>query len=270
MMKLTPMQEAFCQAMVKTKNQSEAYRKAYNAKNMLAKTVHEKACGLMQKDNVRARVDELNSRVLAKAEIDAAEIVRHLADIVQADPNDLMQFRRLNCRFCNGHEHNYQWKHKGEFQKAMDDWEAAREAHHDRMQRATKQTPFTKPMPTDEGGYGFKNNSDPVADCPVCEGEGVEDLFIQDSRKLSGPARRLYAGVKQTKNGIEVLTRSQDGALKMLGEHYGMFKQLIDANIKSQNENTNTNLNSEPLGLEELKALAKARGLPESIFDKRK
>lgn len=256
--------------MVKLKSQSAAYRKAYNTENMLAKTVHEKACGLMQQDKVRARLNELNSRVLARAEIDAAEIVRHLADIVSADPNDLMQYRRLNCRYCNGIEHNYQWKHIGEFQKAVDDWEAAKEAHADRMQRATKQTDFTKPMPTDDGGYGFKNNAELNPECPVCEGEGVEDLFLADTRKLTGAARRLYAGVKQTKNGIEILTRSQDGAMKMLGEHYGMFKQLIDANIKSQNENTNTNLNSEPLGLEELKAVAKARGLPTSIFDKRK
>jgi len=270
MIKLTPKREAFCQAMVKLKNQSAAYRKAFNAENMTAKSVHEAACGLMKDAKVKSRLEELNSRVLARAEIDAAEIVRHLADIVQADPNDLMQFRRLNCRYCNGIEHKYQWKHLGEFHKAIDDWEAAKEAHHDRMQRATKQTEFTKPMPTDDGGYGFKNNADPVADCPVCEGEGVEDLFIQDSRKLTGPARRLYAGVKQTKNGIEILTRSQDGAMKMLGEHYGMFKQIIDANVKSQNENTNTNLNSEPLGLEELKAVAKARGLPTTIFDKRK
>lgn len=270
MLKLTPKREAFCQAMLKTKNQSEAYRKAFNAANMKASSVHVAACGLMSDPKVKQRLDELNSRVLARAEIDAAEIARQMADIINADPNDLMQYRRLNCRYCNGIEHNYQWKNLGEFHKAMDDWEAAKEAHADRMQRATKQTEFTKPMPTDDGGYGFKNNAELNPECPVCEGEGVEDLFLQDTRKLTGPAKRLYAGVKQTKNGIEILTRSQDGAMKMLGEHYGMFKQLIDANIKSQNENTNTNLNSEPLGLEELKAVAKARGLPTTIFDKRK
>lgn len=113
----------------------------------------------------------------------------------------------------------------------MDDWEAAKEAHEDRMLRATKKTPFKKPMPTDDGGYGYRATAELSPECPECEGEGIPDLFIADTRKLSPAARRLFAGVKQTKNGLEVMMHSQDGARRMLGENFGIFKTVVDNNM---------------------------------------
>lgn len=102
MIKLTPKREAFCQAMLKTKNQSEAYRKSFNAKNMAAKTIHEMACGLMKGPKVAARLAELREKVLVRAEINAAELVKQIAEIATADANELTQHRRVNCRYCNG------------------------------------------------------------------------------------------------------------------------------------------------------------------------
>jgi len=231
MIKLSPKREAFCQAMLKTNNQTEAYRKVYDCKNSKPKTVHEMACGLMKDPKVSARLAELRGRVVERAEINAAELVKQIAEIATADPNELTQHRRVNCRYCNGIDHQYQWRHKGEFAKAVDDWEIARDAHEDRMKKATKKTEFKRPCPTDDGGYGYRASADLDPGCPVCEGEGVADLFLADTRKLSPAGKRLFAGVKQTKNGIEIMMHSQDAARRMLGENFGIFKTVVDNNM---------------------------------------
>lgn len=265
---LTHKQETFANEVVRTGNQSEAYRIAYDPKpETKAKFIHVQACKVAATPSVAKRITELKALATQDVVMDAKKVVQHLAEIALADPNELTQLRRVNCRYCNGHEHLYQWKHKGEFEYAYDKWFEEKEAHEERAHKTKSLKPFKKPEPNDDGGYGFKSNADPHPECPECEGEGIEEMFLQDTRKLSGPARRLFAGVKQTKNGIEVLTRSQDSAIKMLGDHFGVFKTVIEAHVKSDNNNTNLNAN---LTLEDLRELARKKGLPESVFDKRK
>jgi len=58
--------------------------------------------------------------------------------------------------------------------------------------------------------------------CPRCAGEGVKYVSVKDTSKLSGPARRLYAGAKQTKDGIVVLMRDQDAAWRSIADYLGM------------------------------------------------
>jgi len=63
-MNLTPKQEAFCQAIVAGENQSEAYRIAYDAKNMAPATVNKRAYDLMRNGYVTGRVKELRAPVV--------------------------------------------------------------------------------------------------------------------------------------------------------------------------------------------------------------
>lgn len=63
-MPLTAKQEAFCLAIVSGLSQADAYRKAYDASRMQAKTVQEKASRLMADGKVRARVEELRAPVV--------------------------------------------------------------------------------------------------------------------------------------------------------------------------------------------------------------
>lgn len=58
-MKLTAKQEKFAQAIADGKNQSDAYRSAYDAGGMKAETIQSKASILIKKGMVGARVDEL-------------------------------------------------------------------------------------------------------------------------------------------------------------------------------------------------------------------
>ena len=58
--KLTPKQESFCLAYIETGNASEAYRQAYDAKNMKPETINRKAKVELDKGKIRARVEELS------------------------------------------------------------------------------------------------------------------------------------------------------------------------------------------------------------------
>lgn len=50
---------------------------------------------------------------------------------------------------------------------------------------------------------------------------------LADTAKLTGPARLLYAGVKATKYGVEVLMHDQMKALEMVARHLGMFSDKL-------------------------------------------
>lgn len=75
---LTPKQEAFCQAMLTAKDQSEAYRKAFSAGKMKPATVHSKASILMADGKVRARIEELRKPVVEAVGVTLAQHLRDL------------------------------------------------------------------------------------------------------------------------------------------------------------------------------------------------
>ena len=56
---VTEQQEKFCRVFVETGNASEAYRQAYNAKNMGSNTIAVKASNLLDKDNITVRLQQL-------------------------------------------------------------------------------------------------------------------------------------------------------------------------------------------------------------------
>jgi phage terminase small subunit len=94
MAKLTPKQEAFCQAICDGMNQSDAYRLAYNAANMKADTINKKAYELMQNSNVKNRIDKINLAImevfiLKKAnELTEAIISEKAFDVINNDNKD--------------------------------------------------------------------------------------------------------------------------------------------------------------------------------------
>jgi hypothetical protein len=67
---LTPKQEAFAIAVASGMTQADAYRSAYNVKpETKPETVQNKAYQMMQKGEVRARVDELKKPIIEAAGI---------------------------------------------------------------------------------------------------------------------------------------------------------------------------------------------------------
>ena len=83
-MTLTAKQEAFAQAIADGKNQSDAYRTAYNAGKMKAETVQNSAYKLVMNGEVTARVKELREELANKSLWTREQSVAVLAGVVAA------------------------------------------------------------------------------------------------------------------------------------------------------------------------------------------
>ncbi|ELO0970680.1 terminase small subunit [Raoultella ornithinolytica] len=132
-------------------------------------------------------------------------------DIATADATQLTEHHRACCRYCWGFGHHYQWRDVVEFDERKE------------LARTKKQR-----EPADAGGYGFDETLDPNPDCPRCNGAGISRPVFHDTRDLTGAARRLFAGVKEGKFGLEMITRNQDEAMKLVAQHLGMLKNKTE------------------------------------------
>lgn len=166
---------------------------------------------LLSDPRVEELITEQMGRVSKEATIEAADILREWLDVATADPAKLSRVRRVNCRYCWGEGHQYRWKAR-EYAEACDM----------EMRRATKEKRAPE-LPDCAGGFGFRMTEEPNPACPECEGEGTEEVFIADLETLTGPERKLFAGVKQTRNGPEVILRDQDKARDSLAKYLGLL-----------------------------------------------
>nr|WP_231136216.1 terminase small subunit [Providencia stuartii] len=190
-------------------NRAAAYKRAgYKGEG---NTAYVNATRMLRNAKVsRAIADALAERE-RRTEIIQDAVLKMWWDIATADVNELTEYRRLCCRHCWGFGFNYQWRDAIEFEDAVTE------------ARAKK-----KKIPNDNGGYGYDNSLDPNPDCPRCNGFGIGRVHFHDTRDLTGSARRLFAGVKEGKFGVEVITRNQDDALKMVAQHLGMVKNKTE------------------------------------------
>lgn len=196
---LSDKEKLFVSYYLECRNKYEAYRKAgYTGGERNARMLY-------RKPSVARAINQGIEQLSEQAILNAQDILRHWHEIAIADPAEISQMRRVCCRYCWGFDNRYQWIDEEEYDKA-----------------AAKAAKDSKPPPDQTGGFGFVANDDPNPDCPKCAGEGIEDVFLADTRDLVGPARRLIAGVKKTKFGIEVMTRDQDAALKNLAAFHNL------------------------------------------------
>lgn len=140
-----------------------------------------------------------------KFAITTSQVLHRLWLIASADPGELVELRRVNCRYCRGDGHLYQWR------------------EHEYLDAVAKAERKHEPLPEYGGGFGFDHTLEPVEGCPECNGEGVVQVNPKDTRDLSPGGRALLAGVKQSSQGLEVKMHSQLDALTKIGQHLGMF-----------------------------------------------
>lgn len=191
---------------------SDAYRMVYNVENKTNTQISANAATVLQSPNVQAFIAERRKRVADKFEIARTEIMRTWWAIATADPNELIQAQRRCCRYCHGIGYEYQWRDAQEWAEAM--------AQEMRDAEVQKREPG---VVSDAGGFGFNHTLGPVKDCAKCRGDGVTHVQVMDTRYLSPAAKLLYAGVKVTRDGIEIKMRSQDEALLNLAKALQVF-----------------------------------------------
>ncbi|MHB7032579.1 terminase small subunit [Enterobacter roggenkampii] len=194
---LSDQQMIFAQYVVEGKTRVEAYRLAgYTGTGNAAYVT---ASQLLRNPKVSRYVHHLRNERQRRYAAELDDVIGQLTAIINADPNEIAQYRRVNCRYCWGNEHKYQWRDIAE-QLAAERKAEADGAH----------------PPDTSGGIGFVDNGDPNPECPRCNGEGVGEPFFADTRDLEGDARYLLQGVKLGKFGIEILTADKDSARKEL------------------------------------------------------
>jgi len=206
---LTQKQDNFLQKYLECGNASDAYRFAYQADNMKRAAINKAAAALLQHPVISGRVKKHRSEMAEKVGYGRKELFQDFVDIATADPNELIQGRQECCHFCHGEDHKYQWS-EHEFAEAKE------------LAGAGK-----RPEPQIEGGFGYNPNIPPHKECPACHGNGNFRPQIMDTRYLSPAAKKLYRGIKVTKDGFQVLMGDQDGARQMIGRMLGVYDQKV-------------------------------------------
>lgn len=195
------------------------------------------ASNLLASPNIQTAIAD-RKRFLAEqaaglVDVDAKRVLREWAVIATADPTRIVNVRRLNCRHCWGVGFLYQFT-DNEFARGTAE----------AIQQGEDLSAY-------DGGGGFHKLKAPNPDCPECAGEGVEDVTIADFRRLPDNVRRLIAGVKMGKHGIEVSFRDQDAALKNLAQYLGLLVNKNEHTGKDggpiQTASVNYDLPSDPV-----------------------
>lgn len=212
--KISKQEAEFARKYVECGKPGEALRFSYDCKNLTNAQVSSKATGIKNRKHVKDFIASLQKTVEKDLKFGVQDIVEIWTDIATADPNELMSNLRRCCRHCYGRGHHYQWKDKDEFAYALG--QALKSKGKDKLS-----------IPSDAGGFGFNFTFRPHPECTECKGEGHLDTFFADTRTLSRAGRRLYAGVKQTAQGMQVLTRDQDAALANLAKFFGMMPDKL-------------------------------------------
>ncbi|EMG9443693.1 terminase small subunit, partial [Escherichia coli] len=187
----------FAQFVVDGKTRVEAYRLAgYKGEG---NTAYSSASRMLRNARVSRYVHHLRNERQKRYSAELDDVITQLVAIINADPNEIAQYRRVNCRYCWGENHKYQWRDLEE-----------------QIRAEKKSESENKPPPDLSGGIGFVDNADPNPDCPRCNGEGKGEVFFADTRDLEGDARYLLQGVKLGKFGIEITTADKDAARREL------------------------------------------------------
>lgn len=176
------------------------------------------ASRLLTREDIIGIVRAKMTRLEEKTEVTAARILTEVMGVATADVNDLVEFRRRCCRHCYGIDYGYQ--------RTVPEMSAAKRQH--LRDLAACRTPQQREAVGDfdeQGGIGWDARKPPVADCTSCWGDGIGDAHFKATGDLSPAARALYAGVKQTKDGYQMLLLDKGAAFDKLFRHFGLYEK---------------------------------------------
>ena len=219
---LTVREARFVDLYLQTFRVGEAYIQAgYNVRPGPSA----QACGsrLLSSAKARAYLTARTKAMFARIEEEQDSVLRALVYVAYADPRELVEYWRGACRYCHGKFHRYQYT-AGEWDKVMT-------GHADKQEKAAEADMPAPKAPDPKGGVGYVVSAEPNPDCPECGGIGEGRTIVKDTRNLSPAALALYAGIKQTKDGIEVLMHDQARARETLAKIRKLYDDSTTVNI---------------------------------------
>jgi phage terminase small subunit len=198
---LNERQRAFVREFCVDFNATRAYIRAGSSEEGASQGAYT----LLRNIDVEKAIEDRKDVLLAKFEATVEFVIREWMDVATADPRELIHTRVGCCRYCWGIGHKREWM------------------EHEYATTLNEALLNNFLPPAFEGGLGYSPTREPNTGCPKCKGEGIPRTVITDSRKLSPKAAKLYAGVKQTKDGIEIKMRDQDKARDNISKYLGML-----------------------------------------------
>ncbi len=163
----------------------------------------------LKKPEIQAAISIARKAQQERTGITADKVLTAIALVAFADARELVEVRKGCCRHCWGEGFKRQ-RTVGEMNADMEQW----------RKEGKNPADFDQ-----EGGIGYNPHRPPHPDCPDCVGEGHARTVIKDTRQLSPAAAALYAGAKETKYGIEVLSHSKMDAVEKLAKHVGLYEK---------------------------------------------
>jgi len=202
---LTPKQQRFVEEYLVDLNGTQAaVRAGYSVH-----TAKQIATENLAKPYLQAAIAEARKQQQERTQVSADRVLTEALNILVADPRELVEVKTGCCRHCFGEGNRYQ-RTVGEMNADRELWAVKGNA----------------PDEFDEqGGIGFNPLLEPNPDCPQCGGDGHSRVVTKDTRRLSTPARALYAGAKEGKYGIEVMFHDKVAILEKLFKHTGLYEK---------------------------------------------
>ena len=174
-----------------------------------AATAQEQSSRLLSIVMVQRAVAAARKAQQERTQVKADTVVLEAWNIMTADPRELVQVKVGCCRNCYGEGHKYQ-RTVGEMNRDREQW----------AEKGNAPSDFDV-----KGGIGFNPLLHPSPTCPECGGDGQSRVVLCDTRSLSPAAISLYAGAKQTKEGIEVKMHDKGAAMEKLFKHLGLYER---------------------------------------------
>lgn len=202
---LTPKQQRFVEEYLVDLNATQAAIRAGYSPNAAAEQGYEH----LTKPHIRLAIAEARKQQQERTSINADRVVLEAWHIMTADARELVQHVVGCCRHCYGEGFRRQ-RTVGEMNSARERW----------SEKGNSPAEFDE-----EGGIGFNPHKEPNPECPECMGHGWGRTFVRDTRHFSPRAVALYAGIKQTKDGIEVKMHDKAAAMEKLFKHLGLYEK---------------------------------------------
>ena len=175
------------------------------------------AWGLRGKPRVDAAITALMRDRVHRMGREADELVSFHLAVLSFDMNELVEHRVYACRHCWGDDHAYQHS-PSTWQKERDRFKKRWEKMSEEEQKILGDFPAVPP----DGWYEAKRG--PHAECPECHGDGFSKTIFKDTRHLSPVARLIYAGMKEGREGTELIALQKQKSLETLSSHLGLNK----------------------------------------------
>lgn len=202
---LEPRQERFVLEYLIDLNATQAaIRAGYSEK-----TARAIGCENLTKPDIQAAISQAQKERAERTAISADKALREAWNVATADARELVQVKVGCCRNCYGEGHKYQ-RTVGEMNRDREQW----------AEKGNAPSDFDS-----KGGIGFNPLLHPSPTCPECGGDGQSRVVLCDTRSLSPAAISLYAGAKQTKEGIEVKMHDKGAALEKVFKHLGLYEK---------------------------------------------